>query len=306
MHFPEGLTDNGEGVTDNAFEIRLAKPNELVAVLDLLQRSKLPEAGLAEHTGSLLVALEGDRVIGSAALETYGHAALLRSVAVDADRRGEGLGQTLTQAALDLARAGGVKDLYLLTDTAADFFHRIGFRRIPRDRAEPAVGTSVEFTHACPASATCMVLSLERVRAGYSLIEMVITIVVFGILVSVAWVRMGPALTSARVRNAATVIATDLQYAQMLAVRQHRPVAVIVDNSLKSYIIRLRDTSVTFRNRFFGQDTEFLLDSLSATPTSVVLYPNGVTAATTTFTVSQGGYTRHVRLTRAGQVRIVP
>lgn len=141
---------------------------------------------------------------------------------------------------------------------------------------------------------------------GYTIIELVIAFTIFGILLSLAYVQMGPALTHARVRGAATVIATDLQYAQMLAVRQRRPVAVIVDNALKSYIIRLRDTSLTFRDRFFGQDTEFLLDSLSASPTSVVLFPNGVAAATTTFTVSLGSYTRHVRLTRAGQVRVVP
>lgn len=143
-------------------------------------------------------------------------------------------------------------------------------------------------------------------RAGYSVIELVITIVVFGILLSVAYLRMTPAVNHARVHRAATVIATDLQYAQMLAVRQRAPVAVIVDNSLKSYVIRLRDTSVTFRNRFFGQNTEYLLDTLAANPTSVVMFPNGVAAATTTFTVGLDGYTRQVRLTRAGQVRIVP
>ncbi len=224
----------------------------------------------------------------------------------------------LTRAALDLAREREVRAVYLLTETAAEFFGRLGFRRIPRGEAEPAVGASIEFTTACPASATCMVLSLEPAaatrpvapragrRAGYSAIELVIAIVVFGILLSMAYVRMRPAVNQARVQRAATVIATDLQYAQMLAVRQRAPVAVIVDNALKSYIIRLRDTSLTFRNRFFGQDTEFVLDTLAATPASVVMFPSGVAGATTTFTVGLDGYTRQVRLSRGGQVRIVP
>jgi hypothetical protein len=49
-----------------------------------------------------------------------------------------------------------------------------------------------------------------------------------------------------------------------------------------------------------------LLDTLAASPASVVMFPNGVAAATTTFTVSLRGYTRQVRLSRGGQVRIVP
>lgn len=253
------------------------------------------------------MALEGKRIVGSAALELHGSAGLLRSVAVAPAHRGRGLGRRLTRAALELGQARGVETVYLLTQTAGDFFSRLGFRRVPREQAEPLVGASLEFQGACPASALCMALGLTPAGTpGYTLVEAVIAIVVMGILLSIAWVRMGPAVSQARVRSAATVVATDLQYAQMLAVRQRRPVAVIVDNSLRSYIIRLRDTSLTFRDRFFGQDTEYVLDSLSASPASVVLFPNGVAAATTTFTVSLRGYTRHVRLTRAGQVRILP
>jgi amino-acid N-acetyltransferase len=312
------FSDSGERATDNAFRIRLAKANELSPVLELVKANRLPVAGLAEHVANLLVAVEQDRIVGSAALEIYGAAALLRSVAVEPAKRGRGLGVALTRAALDLARTRGGRGVYLLTDTAAEFFARLGFRRVPRAEAEPAVGASVEFTTVCPASATCMRLSLDapatarpaaphhRRAAGYSILELIIAIVVFGILLSVAYMRMTPAVNHARVNRAAGVIANDLQYAQMLAVRQRVPVAVIVDNALKAYIIRLRDTSVTFRDRFFGQDTEYLLDTLAANPASVVMFPNGVAAATTTFTVGLGGYTRRVRLSRGGQVRIVP
>lgn len=132
-------------------------------MLDLLRRNQLPEAGLAEHAATLLVAVEGGHIVGSAALEIYGQAALLRSVAVERALRGQGLGVALTQAALDLARERGVRAVYLLTETAAEFFGRLGFRRVPRVEAEPAVGASVEFTTTCPASATCMVQPLEPV-----------------------------------------------------------------------------------------------------------------------------------------------
>lgn len=144
-------------------------------------------------------------------------------------------------------------------------------------------------------------------RGGYSLIELLFAIVLMGILVSMSIVRLTPSVQHARVNRAANVVVGDLQYAQLLAVRQRRPVVLLVDNSLKSYIIRMRDTALAFRNQYFGQDTDYLLDQFTATPsTTVQFFPNGVTTGTTTFTLAVGSYTRHVRVTRAGQVRIVP
>ncbi|HJZ49735.1 MAG TPA: GNAT family N-acetyltransferase, partial [Roseiflexaceae bacterium] len=84
-----------------------ARNSDLPAVLALLERSGLPRDGLSEHVATTLVARSGDAIVGSAALELYGGAALLRSVAVDSALRGQGLGQRLTRAALDVARQHG-------------------------------------------------------------------------------------------------------------------------------------------------------------------------------------------------------
>jgi amino-acid N-acetyltransferase len=143
-----------------AWTIEAATAADLPAILALLARSGLPEAGLADHLATALVARAGGAIAGSAALEVYGEAALLRSVAVDAAWRGQGLGQALTRAALDLARRRGVVAVYLLTETAAGFFPRFGFRPVPRAAVAPAVQQSVEFTSACPASAQALALSL--------------------------------------------------------------------------------------------------------------------------------------------------
>jgi len=89
-------------------------------------------------------------------VEVYGQAGLLRSVAVDAKRRGKGLGERLTKAALELARNRGVRDIYLLTTTAGNFFPRFGFTAIPRAELDPALNQSEELRGACPASALAM------------------------------------------------------------------------------------------------------------------------------------------------------
>jgi amino-acid N-acetyltransferase len=137
--------------------IGAARNSDLPGVLALLERSDLPQAGLADYLETTLIARDGDEVVGSAALETYGAAALLRSVAVDSMLRGERLGQRLTRAALDLARHHSVATVYLLTETAGDFFARFGFHAIDGSAVDAAVQQSVEFTSACPASAQVLV-----------------------------------------------------------------------------------------------------------------------------------------------------
>ena len=141
--------------------IGVARPSDLPAVLALLERSGLPQDGLSEHLATTVVARSGDAVVGSAALEVYGEAALLRSVAVDSGLRGHGLGQRLTRTALALARQHGIAIVYLLTETAGDFFPRFGFQLTERAAVEPAVQQSVEFISACPASAQVLVASLS-------------------------------------------------------------------------------------------------------------------------------------------------
>jgi amino-acid N-acetyltransferase len=137
------------------------RPGELPAVLALLQRAALPPDGLEEHQETLLVARWEGKPVGCAGLELYGASALLRSVAVEADWRGRRLGIDLTRAALELARRREVRRVYLLTETAGEFFPRFGFRPIERAAAPPEVHRSVEFLHVCAETAQAMVLDLQ-------------------------------------------------------------------------------------------------------------------------------------------------
>jgi amino-acid N-acetyltransferase len=129
---------------------------DLSDVLELLEHNHLPRAEIERHLETLLVAREGARVVGCAAVELYGPAGLVRSIAVDLPHRGLGLGIQLTEAILALARSRGVKTAYLLTETARAFFPRFGFRSIQREEVDPAVRKSVEFTKACPETAQAM------------------------------------------------------------------------------------------------------------------------------------------------------
>lgn len=143
-------------MTTELITIEPATQSDLRAILSLLNANGLPIEGLADYLGTVLVARSEGQVVGSAALEVYSDGALLRSVAVENSLRGRGLGQRLTQAAISRAQALAISDLYLLTETAGDFFPRFGFRPIARAEAPPGVRQSIEFTTACPETALVM------------------------------------------------------------------------------------------------------------------------------------------------------
>jgi amino-acid N-acetyltransferase len=136
--------------------VQRADAGDFDAIAHLLRDRHLPVDGLREHLPTTLVARDGDAIVGSAALELYDDGALLRSVAVAPGREHSGLGRTLVDAAIDLARARRIPALYLLTTTAERYFPRFGFERIERGDVPSGVQRSVEFTSACPGSAIVM------------------------------------------------------------------------------------------------------------------------------------------------------
>ena len=136
---------------------RTAVREDLRSITALLDDAGLPLDGVAEHLDGFVVAVDGDAIVGCAALERYGHDALLRSVAVREDWRGAGVGGRLVGRLFDEAERSGVRTVVLLTTTAPDYFERFGFARIDRDGVPGAVRASVEFQGACPASAVVMI-----------------------------------------------------------------------------------------------------------------------------------------------------
>lgn len=145
-----------------ALVIEAARQEDIPALFVLLQQSSLPTDGVRDHLSTVPVARENGGVVGSAALECYGSVALLRSVAVVVPMRDQGLGDRLTRAALELAQARGITDIYLLTETAQHYFPRFGFHAIPRQAVSTAIHQSVEWTSACPETAQAMLRTFAK------------------------------------------------------------------------------------------------------------------------------------------------
>ena len=104
--------------------------------------ASMADAAARAADGTLLVAVEGGRVVGTATLYLTDSSeqwrpgdAMFRFLAVDPAARGRGIGRALFQACLDRAKAAGKRRMALHTTawmgTARAMYERAGFKREP-------------------------------------------------------------------------------------------------------------------------------------------------------------------------------
>jgi amino-acid N-acetyltransferase len=144
------------GVDTAEIAIVPATTHDLDAIKTLLTEAGLPVAGVDEHLRTFLVARDGDAVVGCGGSETYQVAALIRSIAVQPAYQKHGLGRRIVRQLLDRLASRGLREFYLLTTTAEDYFAKRGFKRIERDEIHPQLLASRELQDACPDTAICM------------------------------------------------------------------------------------------------------------------------------------------------------
>ena len=146
----------------NQLQIEKALKSDFPALVALLQDTDLPPDGIEPHLDNFLIirnskeGAEQSSLLGCAGLEVYGNSALLRSVAVHPNSQGTGLGTRLVRRITQIARDRGITKLFLLTDTAEEYFKKLDFSFVTRDLIPENVKQSIEFTTLCIESPSMM------------------------------------------------------------------------------------------------------------------------------------------------------
>jgi len=138
------------------------KPAELYRdeVIELLAAQQLPTVDLPGLLNNFFVAIDNNTIAGVVGLEIYGNYCLLRSLAVNSSLNNKGIGAALLKRIETLATEKGLGAIYLLTETAKDYFERKGYEHIARMDIPEEVKAASEFTHVCPDTAVAMQKSL--------------------------------------------------------------------------------------------------------------------------------------------------
>lgn len=138
-----------------------AREEDVEEILKLLRENNLPIKDLSTGQRIFLVALAGEKLIGVVAVELYGEYGLLRSLAVNAEFRSLGIGKKLVAEAETWSINNGLKQLFLLTTTAAEFFPKAGWKITERSTVPESIAASTEFASVCPSTAICMSKNIE-------------------------------------------------------------------------------------------------------------------------------------------------
>lgn len=125
-----------------------------------LEAAKLPTDDLTADGRSFFRIRRGDRTLGFGGYERYRENVLLRSIVIAAEARGRGIGREATDLLLWRAAAEGARRAYLLTETAAPFFEKMGFVRVERASAPAEILATRQASALCPATAALLTMTL--------------------------------------------------------------------------------------------------------------------------------------------------
>lgn len=135
---------------------RDAKYSDLKSIEELLQSNNLPSADCEEHLTNFILIEDKGRIVGIGGLETYDNIGLLRSMVVNPDDRGNGIGRKIYHLLEEKASSLGINVLFLLTESAEGFFSNLGFLVKPRSEVPDSIKRTKQFKELCPSSAKVM------------------------------------------------------------------------------------------------------------------------------------------------------
>ena len=141
--------------------------------------------------------------------------------------------------------------------------------------------------------------------SGLTFIEMLIVLAVGGILLTMAIFPIAQSVRRTRVDRASRVLAMDLQLSLSIAARQRQPVRITFDNSDRKYEFADLVPDTVLHRRSFGPESDYQLESMTAAPASINIFPTGLASSALSIALSSANQSRTVTMSRAGQIRVV-
>jgi len=139
---------------------RDATQKDLEAIKGLLDICNLPSVDCKEHLNNFILVEENNNIVGVGSLEVYNNVGLLRSIAVLPNSRNNGVGAIIYELVEKRALELGVKVLYLLTESADEYFSNFGFSLKERNEVPLSIMQTKQFKDICPSTAKVMYLEL--------------------------------------------------------------------------------------------------------------------------------------------------
>ena len=145
-------------------------------------------------------------------------------------------------------------------------------------------------------------------RAGFSMLELLVVLVITGVVTGLSMSRFSAYLAHERIAKAAIGIADDLRMAFAIPGRIRRPVRIWCDTTKMQMTVTDRAQSTTYRKTAFGSRYNLNSANVAYYPSSawVEIFPNGFASDTMVITLSASGYTERIKVSKGGMVQVTP
>ena len=140
-------------------DIVKASSLELSAIREVLAKNGLIAEDHLDRV-AFFFQQHANKITVTGGVELYGEEALLRSITVDVHQRGKKLGIGMVTFLEAYLKEKSVQQVYLLTETASDFFGKLGYSAVSRESAPKCIQQSQQFSSICPSSAVLMTKKL--------------------------------------------------------------------------------------------------------------------------------------------------
>lgn len=143
-----------------------------------------------------------------------------------------------------------------------------------------------------------------RNRSGVTLVEWMTVIVILGTMLAIAIPRLSDSVRQRRVIAAVSALNADIPVAFSLAARQRKPVTISYDAATGEVRVTDRATDSIYVRRPLQATSEYMLDGVTMTPSSVQVFPNGVSSSAFTIRLANGNFVRQLSVARTGLSRV--
>ena len=141
-----------------AWDIKNADSDDISAITSLLQNCELPIVNIEKQVNDFIVAKQQNCLVGTlGVVYDNNENVLLRSFAVTKKNRSQGIGKELIQTMLAVMEKKKILNVFLLTETAAEYFMKIGFHEIQRSEIPDILLSKSGLDKACPCSSKCFI-----------------------------------------------------------------------------------------------------------------------------------------------------
>ena len=140
---------------------REAEKSDIQSIRELICSSGLPSSDVDGKAQKIFVAESDGKIVAVGGIEKLGGIALVRSIAVAPEYRKNGIASNIYQLLEEYASSSEVEELYLITESAKEYFQKLGFTEQERKTTPCLIQQTSQFSELCPSSATVMFKALS-------------------------------------------------------------------------------------------------------------------------------------------------